>query len=193
MALGLPLAYGIDIDAIAFGPNFGVYFSVDVDVPATTACGPTVVRDGDVLCIPPWALTFTSDMRIAAVAPNSAVVVYPEGVMDLFTMSAQVTDRFGACLTAIGDLEALEIDQFGPMNTIVPCPGMTLTVPTLVYSSENGTGASLLSTAFGGSIHNTLCGPAGTSCGSGPTMGMQLGIRPASTAVGSRWTRRPRS
>ncbi|MEZ6037878.1 MAG: hypothetical protein R3F29_10385 [Planctomycetota bacterium] len=184
-ALGLPIAYGIDIDAVAFGPNFGVYFSVDVDVPANTACGPTLVRDGDVLCIPPWALTFTTDMRIASVVPNSAVVVYTEAAMNAFTANAQVTDRFGVCVGAIGDLEALEFDQFGPMSTVFPVPGMVLTVPTLVYSSENGTGASLLSTAFGGSIHNTLCGPAGTSCGSGPTMGMQLGIQPASTAVGA--------
>ena len=29
-ALGLPAVYGIDIDAIAFQPNYGVFFSVDV-------------------------------------------------------------------------------------------------------------------------------------------------------------------
>lgn len=185
MSLGLPPGYGIDIDAIAFQPNFGVYFSVDVNVAATTACGPMLVRDGDVLCIPTSQLMFNTDMTIFSVVPNSAVVVYNEATMNAFTAAAQVTDRFGACLTAVGDVESLEIDLAGPVNTIVPCPGWTLTVPNLLYSSENGTGASVLETAGGGAIRNSTCGPMGTSCGFGPTLGFQVGIQPFSGNIGA--------
>jgi len=185
MALGLPPANPIDVDAIAFQPNYGVFFSVDLDTPANTACGPMLVRDGDVLCIPPWALTYTSDMRVASVAPNSAVVVYDEATMDAFTLNAQVADRFGACLNTVGDVESLEIDLLGPTTSIVPCAGFTLPVPALIYSSENGSGASLLTTQFGGQIYNTICGPAGTTCGFGPTFGPQMGIQATSTTTGA--------
>ncbi|MCK5944530.1 MAG: hypothetical protein KAI24_21255, partial [Planctomycetes bacterium] len=151
-ALGLPPAYAIDIDAVAFQPNYGLFFSVDADVPGMTVCGPTIIRDGDVLCLPGGSLGYTADLRIAWTTPNSAVRVYTEAQMNVFTANAQVTDRFGACVTTVEDVESLEMDLFGPTTTIVPCPGYTVPVPNLYYSCENGTGASLLQTAGGGSI-----------------------------------------
>lgn len=185
LALGLPLAYPINIDAACFQPNFGLFFSVDVDVPATTVCGPTLIRDGDVLCLPGGSMSFTGTMTIAATTPNSAVRVFTESQMNVMTANAMVADRFGACVTSVVDIESLEIDLAGPTMTIVPCPGMVLLVPNLVYSCEKGTGASLLETAGAGMIHNTPCGPAGTWCGTGnPTMGPQMGVRPLTLAVG---------
>ncbi|MFK7741382.1 MAG: hypothetical protein AB8H80_13785 [Planctomycetota bacterium] len=183
-ALGLPPSYPIDIDAVAFQPNFGVFFSVDVDVPATTVCGPTAIRDGDVLCIPGGALTYTPDLRVAAVAPMSAVQVFSEAQMNVFTNNAQVSDRFGACVTTADDIEALEMDLFGPSINITPCPGFTIPVPNLIYSCETGTGASLLQTAGAGSIWSTPCGLAGTPCGGGPTFGPQMGVRPMTVGAG---------
>ncbi|MFT4843417.1 MAG: hypothetical protein ACI8UD_001656 [Planctomycetota bacterium] len=185
-ALGLPPAYPINIDAVAFQPNYGVYFSVDADVPAMTVCGPTLIRDGDILCIPGSSIGLGAGPSVVWTAPASAVRVYTESQMDVMTANAMVADRFGACVTAVGDIESLEMDLFGPTTTIIPCPGMVLSVPTLIYSCENGTGASLLETSGGGSIHNTPCGPAGTWCGTGnPTMGPQMGVRPASLTVGA--------
>lgn len=184
-ALGLPAAYGIDIDAIAFQPNFGVFFSVDVNVFATTACGPMLVQDGDILCIPPIALSYNADMSINTVLANSAVVVYSEAVVDAMVVSANVTNRFGACLTSVGDVEALEMDLAGAVNTIVPCVGFPILVPNLLFTSENGTGGSVLETAGGGAIRNSTCGPMGTSCGSGPTLGFQVGIQPFSGNIGA--------
>jgi hypothetical protein len=184
-ALGLPPAYAIDIDAAAFQPNYGLFFSVDADVIAMTMCGPMMIRDGDVLCLPGGTMGYTSDLRVAATTPNSAVVVYSEAQMNVFTANAQVTDRFGACVTTVGDVESLEMDLFGPTLTLTPCPGVTVPVPNLYYSCENGTGASLLQIAGGGSIVPTPCGLAGTPCSSGgPTFGPQMGVRPASTTTG---------
>lgn len=62
---------------------------------------------------------------------------------------------------------------------------MVLPMPTLIYACRTGTGASVLSTAGGGQIYNTLCGPAGTSCGLGPTFGPQWGIQATSTTMGA--------
>ena len=185
-ALGLPPAYPINIDAACFQPNFGLFFSVDADVPAMTVCGPTLIRDGDVLCLPGGAMTYTGNLTVATTMPNSAVRVYTENQMNVMTANAMVADRFGGCLTTVGDIESLEMDLAGPTTTITPCPGLTLFIPTLIYSCETGTGASLLETSGGGSIHNTPCGPAGTWCGTGsPTMGPQMGVRPASLTVGA--------
>jgi hypothetical protein len=184
-ALGMPAGSPIDIDAIAFGPNYGVFFSIDTDTLGVIDCGPTFIRDGDVLCIPGGALNYTPDLRVAGVLPNSVIVVHPEAQMDAFTANAQVTDRFGACVSFAMDVESLEIDYNGPTTTVTSCSGIAVPVPTLVFSTETGTGASLLTTRSGGQIYNTLCGPAGTNCGFGPTFGPQMGVRPAGPGLGA--------
>jgi len=184
-ALGLPLTTPINVDAIAFQPNYGIFFSLADDITANTVCGPMLVRDGDVLCIPGGMFSMGGGMLISAVAPSSAAVIYNEPQMNAFTVNAQVTNRFGACVTSVGDTTALEIDTLGPVTTVVPCPGMALPIPTLIYACENGTGASVLTTRLGGQIQNTICGPAGTTCGFGPTFGPQWGIQPTSTTTGA--------
>ncbi|MFY9344799.1 MAG: hypothetical protein WAT39_20065 [Planctomycetota bacterium] len=184
-ALGLPLATAIDVDAIAFSPQFGVFFSLDANIVCNTACGPVLVQDGAVIAIPPAALTYTVDMRVASVLPNSAIVVLTETQIDTMVANAQVTDRFGACLTSAIDLESLEFDWSGAIVTLFGCTAaMPVFTPNLIFSVETGTGASLLSTAGGGSIWNGPCSPMGRSCGSGPTMGLQSGIRPPTAAMG---------
>ncbi|MEZ6037583.1 MAG: hypothetical protein R3F29_08885 [Planctomycetota bacterium] len=185
-ALGLPLATPIDVDAITWSPNYGVLFSLDADTPANTFCGPMMVRDGDVLCIPGWAITWTPDMRVAAVLPNSAVVGYSEAQMDLFVANAGVSDRFGACITTAVDVEALEIDWSAPPSAAgIGCSGAFVPMPELIFAVETGTGGSLLCTAGGGTIYASPCGLVGTPCGFGPTFGDQIGIAPASTALGA--------
>ncbi|MFT4513911.1 MAG: hypothetical protein ACI89X_002586 [Planctomycetota bacterium] len=184
-ALGMPAGSTLDIDAIAFSPNYGVFFSLDADTLAITDCGPTFVRDGDVLCVPPYGLTYTPDLRIASVVPSSAIVVHPEALMDTFIVNAQVTNRFGGCISFALDVESLEIDFTGPSSVVSSCAGIAVPVPTLLFSTETGTGASVLSTRLGGQIHNIPCGPAGTSCGFGPTLGPQMGVRQTSATVGA--------
>ena len=185
IALGLPPATPIDVDAIAFGPNFGVYFSLDADIFCPLLCGGTLVRDGDILCVPPGFLAYTPDLRIANALPASAVVVYNEAQVDAMVVAAGVTNRFGGCISIGIDLEALEIDLTGPVVTIPTCTGIALVVPTLIFATETMTGASLLTTLGGGNIWNTLCGPTGTPCGFGPTFGPQVGIRPTSAITGA--------
>ena len=136
-ALGLPPSYPINIDAIAFQPNYGVFFSIDTDVLAVTACGPTLIRDGDVLCLPPGFTSYAPNLTIASTAPSSALVAYSEAQMDMMTANALVADRFGACVTTVGDIKSLEIDLAGPSTVVSPCPGISLLVPNLVYSCEH--------------------------------------------------------
>jgi hypothetical protein len=185
LAMGLPLATPIDIDAIAFQPGLGVYFSLDTDIAAVTFCGPAFLRDGDLLCVPDWAITWTPDFRVQAVLPNSCAVVYSEAQVDAMVANAQVTDRFGACLTVANDLEDIEFDWSNPVGMTFPCPGTVISRPHFVFAVETGSGASLLTTVGGGSIYNHLCGAAGRPCGGGPTFGPQMGIRPASLVTGA--------
>jgi len=184
-ALGVPTTTAIDVDAIAFQPNYGIFFSLASDLFAVTACGPMMVRDGDVICIPGGQFGVSSSLSIAGVAPSSAIVAYSEAQMDAFTTNAQVTNRFGACLSTVIDTTALEIDLLGPATSVSPCPGVVIPIPALIYACEAGTGASVLTTASGGQIYNSPCGAVGTGCGSGPTMGPQWGIRPVSTTTGA--------
>ncbi len=183
-ALGLPLATPIDIDAITFQPGFGVFFSLDQDTPANTFCGPTFVRDGDVVAVPDWAITWTPDFRVAAVVPNSATVVFTEAQIQAMVINAGVANHLGNCVNVAIDLESLEFDWNGAIGTVVPCAGAVLQAPNFVFSVETTTGAGLLTTAGGGQIYNHLCGPAAMPCG-GITMGPQMGIRPATAAMGA--------
>jgi hypothetical protein len=172
--------YGqLDIDAIAWNLNFGIWFSIDNGViNANTMCGAMAVRDGDVVCIPPSAITYTIDGRIASVAGSSAVVVYPEAQMDAFTANANVADNVGNLITMAGDVEGLEIDFSVPITTVITCAGMPLDVPALLFTTETGRGASILTTQGAGQIYTTPCGLAGTPYGTGVTTGAQVGILP---------------
>ena len=185
MAMGLPLNTPIDIDGVAFQPGLGVYFSLDADILANTICGPTLLRDGDMLCVPDWSITWTPDFRVQSVLPNTCAVVYTEAQIDAMVVNAQVTDRFGNCLTNAVDLEDFDFDWSAPGGMSFACPGTAVAAPNFVFAVETGTGASLLTTVGGGQIYNHLCGAAGRPCGGGPTFGPQMGIRPASTTVGA--------
>ncbi|MBK8097476.1 MAG: hypothetical protein IPK26_10230 [Planctomycetes bacterium] len=185
IAMGLPpTPIVVDVDAIAADPSYGVFFSLDGTHGANLMCGPQVVQDGDVLVIPASAITWTWDLRVQAVTPNSVSVLYTEAQMNLMVQSAQVTNRNGVCVTAIQDLEALDIDYAGSVTTVIPCPGAILTAPALIFSGELLTGCSLLTTDLGGSILNRGCGSIGRGCGGGPTFGFELGLRPTSTTQG---------
>ncbi len=186
MALGLPLATPIDVDAIAYSPNYGVIFSLDANIAATTVCGPTLVLDGDIVCVPGWAVTWTPDLRVAAVVPGSAVVIYTEAQINTMVTNAQVTNRFGACLTVAIDLESIEIDwSTAPPPPAIPCAGAVIPRPHLIFATETMTGGSLLTTVGGGTIYAGPCGPVGTPCAGGPTFGPQIGIRPTSLVTGA--------
>jgi hypothetical protein len=186
IALGMPpTPVVVDVDAIAADPGYGVFFSVDSTHAVSTACGVTQVLDGDLLMIPSSAITWTFDLRVASVVAGQAEVVYTEAQMDAIVASAGIADRFGACVTLIQDLEALDIDYSGPITSFVTCNGTPLSVPALVFSGELMTGAGLCTTASGGQIHTGGCGRLGSACGSGlATLGDQMGLNPPSTTVG---------
>ena len=114
--LGLPLGTAIDVDAIAWSLNYGVFFSLDTDIVCNTACGPMLVQDGAIIAISNGALTYTPDMRIAGVLPNSAIVVRTEAQVDAMVANALVTNRVGACLFNAVDLESLVFDWNGTIN-----------------------------------------------------------------------------
>ncbi|MBM4063504.1 MAG: hypothetical protein FJ265_20760, partial [Planctomycetes bacterium] len=171
-ALGLPLTTPIDVDAAAFGFNQGLYLSLDTDITCSPCGGPTLLRDGDVFCIPPGAYALTGAGTISAVVASSAVVVYTEAQMDAFTVAANVTNRFGACVPAVIDTESIEFDWQNPSTLMIPgCTGTVVSVPNLIFTAESLTGGAILTTAFGGQIHTSTCAPLGTTCGFGPTLG----------------------
>ena len=187
LALGLPLTTPIDVDAIAFDITFGLFFSLDTDIVCNTACGSMMVHDGAIIAIPLAAMTYTVDGRIATVLPNSAVVVRTGAQVDAMVVNAGVTDRIGICLTSAVDLESLEFDWNSAIIPWFSCgSAMPVFAPNLIFSVETGTGASLLTTALGGSIWNGACGPMGSSCSSGlPTLGSQAGIQPVTAILGA--------
>lgn len=184
-AMGLPIATPIDVDAIAWAPGFGVFFSLDQDTPALLACGPALVQDGAIVCIPDFAITYNANLTVASVLPSCAEIVFTEAQVDAMVVNAAITDRFGLCIPNAIDLEALEIDWNGTVQTSVQCAGLVLQVPVLIFATETMTGAGICTTAAGGQIYTGLCGAMGRSCGFGPTLGPQSGIQAMAANVGA--------
>lgn len=186
-SLGLPLTNVLDVDAIAYRIGIGVFFSLDADVLANTQCGgPTLIRDGDLLGIPDYAITWTTDGRVQSLAPGvTASVVYSEAAIDAMVAAANITDRFGNCITTAIDLESIEIDPQGSTAASFPCPGTPFQAPDFVFATETMTGASLVTTVGTGSVYIGPCGGTARTCGGGPTYGPQLGIQPASSTLGA--------
>ncbi|MCA8978080.1 MAG: hypothetical protein KDC98_25360 [Planctomycetes bacterium] len=187
LALGLSSSSPtVNIDACAFSPNMGVFFSIEDD----TFCnllgsGPTLVRDGDILCIPAPTIGWSSTMTVSTVLPGSAVVVYPENVVDAMVLNARITERNGVCVAQIIDVDALEIDQSNPFAMALPSGyGPIVNVPHLLFAGSSLTGAGVLDTLGGGSIHLGMCGQLGTNCGFGPTFGDRMGLQPTSATQG---------
>lgn len=186
-SMGLPLTTPIDIDAIAYRVGVGVFFSLDTDVLAATQCGgTTLIRDGDLIGVPDWAITWTFDGRVQSLASGvTASVVYTEAQMDAMVANASITDRNGLCVTTAVDLESLEIDPQGSPTASFPCPGTVFFAPDFVFSTETMTGASLLTTVGGGTVYFGPCGGTARTCGGGPTFGIELGIQPTSSTQGA--------
>lgn len=183
IALGLPPSpVVIDVDAVAWMPNMGIFLSLDDDIVCTPCGGPTLLNDGAIFAIGPADYVMSGGV-ITGAAPGSAIVVYTEAMMDAFVANANVTDRFGTCVTNAIDIESLEIDRTSSATTtfIPGCYGSALAVPRLMFTAETLTGGAILTTAFGGSIFNSTCWPMGTGCGWGPTYGPQVGLQPAGT------------
>lgn len=185
IALGLPpVPLIVDLDAIAADPSLGIFFSIDQNLPVAAACGVNFLQDGDVMVIPVAAITWTWDMRVAAVVPGSAEMVYPEALMDAFTANANVANANGACVTQVGDVEGLEIDWNGTIFGVPGCTGTVTARPALVFTASNLTGCGVLTTNLGGQIYAPSCGPLATTCGFGATLGNQMGVLPPTAAIG---------
>lgn len=185
IALGLPpTPIVVDVDAIAADPSMGVCFSLNQNLAVTAGCGLAFVRDGDVLVIPAASITWTADLRVASVLPGCAELCYSEAMMDAFVVGANVANANGVCVTQVGDLEGLEIDYAGPFGIVPGCTGAVTARPSLIFTASTLTGGSVLTTAAGGQIWTATCVPFGTQCGFGPTLGIQVGLRPPTAATG---------
>lgn len=185
IALGLPpFPLVVDLDAIAADVNLGVFFSIDQNIPVAAACGLGFVQDGDVLVIPAGAITWTPDLRVAAVVPGSAEMVYPEALMDAFVSNANVANANGVCVTQVGDVEGLEIDWNGAIFGVPGCTGTVTARPALVFTASTLTGCGVLTTNLGGQIYAPSCAPLATTCGFGATLGNQMGVLPPTAATG---------
>ncbi len=183
MALGMPITpITVNIDAISVDRQFGIFFSLEDNTPVGL-CGATLVRDGDILMLPLTAFTYDSNFNVAAVVPNSAVIVYSEIQMNAFVTNAQVTNRFGVCQSLIIDTDAIYVDNSVIVGTVTWC-GNTYPIPSILFAGQSLTGASVLDTIAGGRIHPGTCSQLGTTCGWGPTLGDQMGLLPTAATVG---------
>jgi hypothetical protein len=186
ISLGMPpTPVVVDVDAIAADPGYGIFFSLDQNHAINTTCGNTTLLDGDVWVIPPWAITWTFDMRVQSVVPGCAQQLYSEAQMDAMVVNAGITDRFGNCITQIVDCEALDIDYTHPATAAFACPGTVIQAPVLIFSGETMTGCGLCTTDAGGQIWTAGCGRMGSACGTSlPTLGNQIGLLPPSASLG---------
>ncbi|MEC7584911.1 MAG: hypothetical protein VYE77_11385 [Planctomycetota bacterium] len=178
LSLGIgPAPAFVNVDAIAYEPNIGVMFSLEDDTPTGLPTGPGLVQDGDVLLIPPGALSLSSSGTISAVVPGSAVLAYSEADMDALVANATVSNNVGMCVDKIRDTDALDIDLMLPPASVVPSLFGLLPVPHVMFAGESLKGGAILDSQFGGQIRGHRGGPLGNHCAIGATMGRHLGLQ----------------
>lgn len=187
-ALGLTVAPAdIDVDAIASDDAGNIYLSLDGDVIANLRVGvailPRTLQDGAVAVIPATAITWDARLNVAGVVANSAMILLSEGQVNAAVAHAAVTNHAGAVVTAIGDLDALEIDETVPATLGLTWGGVLYTFPHLAFAGETLTGLGVLSTSGGGAIFtfgNLPCClqlARGAGCLTGPTTGFEMGVQ----------------
>lgn len=163
-ALGLPTTTPIDVDAFAYEPGIGIYFSLDQDLVGNLACTPGLwVQDGDLVAIPDAVINYVGigDYRIASVPTSSAHVVLTEALLNWHVANSGLTDNTGALVTVAGDLESLEI-YHGPgsvVGAINVCGSVP--IPTFWFTTETMTGGSVASTIALGQAAQSACGQLG--------------------------------
>ncbi|MEO6593848.1 MAG: hypothetical protein ABIP94_03750 [Planctomycetota bacterium] len=190
-ALGLPPGTQIDIDAFAYEPGLGIYFSLDTDIVCDLACSPgNFVQDGDLLVIPDSAITYYSptvqlgDFRVMNVMANSAHVILTEGLLDWYVANSGITDRNGAPITLAIDLESLDIDHGPGTQVTVSNTCGTVLIPNFLFSTESMTGGSLASTIGLGQPAMGPCGFLGIPQPYGLQTGAAVGIQQQLATVG---------
>ncbi|MBL8754540.1 MAG: hypothetical protein JNK15_14645 [Planctomycetes bacterium] len=163
-ALGLTGSEVIDIDAFAYEPGIGIYFSLDQDIVGNLACTPGLwVQDGDLVAIPDAVITWVGfgDYRVQSVPLNCAHVVLPEAILNWHVANSGLTDNTGAPITIAGDLESLEIFH-GPGSSVGATNVCgTVPVPTFWFTTETMTGGSVASTIALGQAAMSACGQLG--------------------------------
>ncbi|MBK8098170.1 MAG: hypothetical protein IPK26_13745 [Planctomycetes bacterium] len=187
-ALGLTVAPAdIDVDAIASDDAGNIFLSLDTDVIANLRVGaailPRTLHDGAVAVIPATAITWDARANVAGVVANSAMILLNEGQVNTAVVHAAVNDHLGAPVTAIGDLDALEVDETVPPALSLTWGGVVYTFPHLAFAGETLTGLGVLSTAGGGAIFTFGTVPCclqlarGSGCLTGPTTGFEMGVQ----------------
>lgn len=164
IALGLPIGYPLDIDAFAYEPGLGIYFSINQPlILANPGCQTNaLVANGDLLAIRDQDIVWNLAWRVASVVPNSAYIVEFEAAFDAMLQNSQITDRNGALITLADDLESLDIDHGpGSQITMFTCGNVQVPVPDFFFSTRSMTGASLVRTATGGQVAIGNCGYLG--------------------------------
>jgi hypothetical protein len=187
-ATGIQPNVPIDVDAFAYEPGLGIYFSLDDD----SLCQPCFpnnwvwVNDGSILAIPWSAVTIygPTDLRIQDVADHSAREIVNEGFFNVYMANSGITDRNGVPITLTVDLESLDIDHGpGSQITSVNMCG-TVLVPDFLFSTESMTGGSLASTINYGQPAMGPCGFLGIPSPYGLQTGAAVGIQQQFATVG---------
>ena len=192
-ALGLvPTDPPIDIDAFAYEPGLGIYFSLDASYTlCQLSCATNQwILDGTLLAIP-WSQVITYgvfDFRIQDVLTSGcAHEIFDEVLVKVHLQNSGITDRFGVANLGAGDLdlESLEIDH-GPGTSIMSFPtcGPTVLVPNFLFSTDSMTGGSLASTINYGSPPMGPCGYLGIPVPYGIQNGTAVGIQQQLATVG---------
>lgn len=126
-AFGVPAASIFNVDAVCMARSLmstggmDLYISLEdttpIDVPAY---GPTLVEDGAILYIPAPAIAWATGpdgeefIPLGAIAPASGWIAARESFVDMWVNNSQISDRTGAPVTQIGDLDGLTPDPMGP-------------------------------------------------------------------------------
>ncbi len=177
----------INLDAITQDQNRNIYISLENDQKVQVYVGSALtwmlMRDGAIGMIPASTITYDSWGNVTGVLPNRGIILLSENDVTQMTVNARLSDRVGNCLQPCVDTDALSIDPNGGMNKML-WGTTSIPYPNLAIACESYTGGGAITTRSMGQILTIDGCKVGTPCGSGPTYGPQIGLKPMSSTGG---------
>ncbi|MCB9897537.1 MAG: hypothetical protein H6825_06005 [Planctomycetes bacterium] len=167
----------LDVDAFVQDADGALYLSFRAD----ESVNGVLLADDGVVCIPAEAITYDESGDVAAVAPDSAVIVLDRARVDALVEHADLSLASGTAIHTLSDLQALELDPLGgSFEPVQPIPGRPEGCPHLLFNGQR-LGATVLTTRDGGRIATLDGHPLGEHVVNGGPLGLQPALTQAST------------
>jgi hypothetical protein len=177
----------IDLDGITVSQDRDIFLTFAADHSLRLRVGPGAgalvnffLQDGGIAVIPGSAWLPSTTGVVGAVTAQRGLIALGEADVNVLLVNAAATNNAGMCVGLAGDTRDLGVD-FDGGTFAINWGGQVLTFRDLLIATETLTGCGVITTRGGGNIAFVNGQPLARACGTGPTIGIQMGMAASAT------------